>query len=597
MAKLRIKTGIFILILFVFMPAFFSKTQNSGAFETGQASFEVFNASGGHNLNLNPAFNSSITQYTLSLNGPCEIYFRPNLPEGCFFVAEGFRYYAGEYSHTIEINKNKIIPVRFGNDMGLGPAYYIQFILEGNNSGPGNGGGDSGSPPEEINEEINNGITDINDINDINDTINTEGLYLNSLEITSANGIAVFNPGFTRFNTRYTLNALKGDWLIIKMSPGKGVKAIIVGGKIYYTDGPLQLTTSNKDKVEISLIGQKGDSLTYTLLFENSLEAIPQNLPGLVYLRLNNGGIPLSPVFSSETNSYLAEIPLNTERITLNLKGEEGSYTTINNSPRDFLILDNLNELDEAKANFLIGVHKGGLVNYYFLRLLLPGFANNLPPEGTGLLSLKIIAGDKEIDALKYPYGENSFRIPLANLAKNIGISAVAPQGAVMLLGGKSFTGAGFWNYSLPAELSGDNPLYLTIISPDKGGIKTYSLLFYPQKTFIKVLVGSREIVINEAVKTMDAEAYEIKGRVMVPLRFISQALGAEINWHGEKKLVEIINQGRALNLYLNQSVPGMDVPPEIKNGRVFVPLRYIAQELKASVQWQPAEKLVLITK
>jgi hypothetical protein len=40
-----------------------------------------------------------------------------------------------------------------------------------------------------------------------------------------------------------------------------------------------------------------------------------------------------------------------------------------------------------------------------------------------------------------------------------------------------------------------------------------------------------------------------------------------------------------------------MDVAPEIKNGRTFVPLRFVTETLGAEVEWIPETKTIKVSK
>lgn len=59
-------------------------------------------------------------------------------------------------------------------------------------------------------------------------------------------------------------------------------------------------------------------------------------------------------------------------------------------------------------------------------------------------------------------------------------------------------------------------------------------------KDEIKMTVGSNKIVVNGEEQTMDCAPMIVNGRTLVPARFIAQALGADVNWNGEKRVVEI---------------------------------------------------------
>lgn len=94
----------------------------------------------------------------------------------------------------------------------------------------------------------------------------------------------------------------------------------------------------------------------------------------------------------------------------------------------------------------------------------------------------------------------------------------------------------------------------------------------------------------------------------MVPIRAISEAFKAKVEWLPEDKSVSItLNDGRGMvfilmrvgskTAYVNQEPVSLDAPPEIKNGKTFVPLRFIAENFGASVTFKAEDKSILITR
>lgn len=90
--------------------------------------------------------------------------------------------------------------------------------------------------------------------------------------------------------------------------------------------------------------------------------------------------------------------------------------------------------------------------------------------------------------------------------------------------------------------------------------------------------------------------------RVMVPIRYISENLGAQINFYQRKEtntsgiligaidvLVELdINSTKAkLNLGGEDSVVNLDSPVILYDGRTYVPIRFISETLGLNVDWK----------
>ena len=88
----------------------------------------------------------------------------------------------------------------------------------------------------------------------------------------------------------------------------------------------------------------------------------------------------------------------------------------------------------------------------------------------------------------------------------------------------------------------------------------------------------------------------------MVPLRFISEALGEKVDWNGDTKTVIIGDNKATLKIGSNEiNAAGktitIDSPAVIKNSRTFVPLRAISEILGAKVEWNGETRTVSITK
>ena len=82
-------------------------------------------------------------------------------------------------------------------------------------------------------------------------------------------------------------------------------------------------------------------------------------------------------------------------------------------------------------------------------------------------------------------------------------------------------------------------------------------------------------------------------GYTMVPVRFIAEALGADVSWDGTARKVGIDLDGRHFELTIGQLVPGTPVAAVIRDSRTFVPLRYVMESFGAQVGWTQAERRI----
>lgn len=110
----------------------------------------------------------------------------------------------------------------------------------------------------------------------------------------------------------------------------------------------------------------------------------------------------------------------------------------------------------------------------------------------------------------------------------------------------------------------------------------------------IKINVNGKEV-------QMDTKPYIENGRTMVPVRFISEALGLKVDWNGEVQTVSIDEK---INLTIGKAEiekdgvkTKIDAPAVIKESRTFVPLRAIAEISGAKVDWNAETRTVIIKK
>ncbi len=64
--------------------------------------------------------------------------------------------------------------------------------------------------------------------------------------------------------------------------------------------------------------------------------------------------------------------------------------------------------------------------------------------------------------------------------------------------------------------------------------------------TVVQLQLGSRTALINGQTSYLDVPANTIGGRTMVPLRFVSESLGAEVKWDGATQTVRLFSDGSA---------------------------------------------------
>lgn len=91
-------------------------------------------------------------------------------------------------------------------------------------------------------------------------------------------------------------------------------------------------------------------------------------------------------------------------------------------------------------------------------------------------------------------------------------------------------------------------------------------------------------------------------GSTLVPLRIISENMGASVLWNGEERSIIIKKEDTSIYLVLEQKdviVNGetktLSVAPKIINGSTMVPIRFVSQNLDCAVNWDGTNRVVSI--
>lgn len=117
-------------------------------------------------------------------------------------------------------------------------------------------------------------------------------------------------------------------------------------------------------------------------------------------------------------------------------------------------------------------------------------------------------------------------------------------------------------------------------------------------------LTAHAEIQVHLDGKNLnfDVPPIVMNDRTMVPFRAIFAAMGADVVWYGEEKVVcaqlndtEIFMQIGQPFIIVNDEVTLLDTPPVVVNDRTLIPLRAVSEAFKMEVQWDGSTNTVII--
>ena len=109
-------------------------------------------------------------------------------------------------------------------------------------------------------------------------------------------------------------------------------------------------------------------------------------------------------------------------------------------------------------------------------------------------------------------------------------------------------------------------------------------------------------IILNGSPLSTDVPPILKNDRTLVPFRVCAEALGAQVDYAASAKTVTMVKDGTTVTLavdgqvaYINQETVTLDVPAQVMDGRTLVPLRFVSEALNASVEWLEESQQVII--
>jgi len=121
---------------------------------------------------------------------------------------------------------------------------------------------------------------------------------------------------------------------------------------------------------------------------------------------------------------------------------------------------------------------------------------------------------------------------------------------------------------------------------------------------FTTLAADTISITLNGKTIPTDTPPFiDPNNRTMVPVRFISEALGANVAWDANTRTVTVTKGSTVIKLQIdsrqittNGVAATMDTAAIIVDGRTFVPVRYISEALGLTVGWDAGAKTVVLT-
>lgn len=128
---------------------------------------------------------------------------------------------------------------------------------------------------------------------------------------------------------------------------------------------------------------------------------------------------------------------------------------------------------------------------------------------------------------------------------------------------------------------------------------KSYDISDLYSGTDIKLVIGTPTALVNNIPKRVDNDNTDVvpyisaENRTLVPIRFISESLGADVKWDEATKTVTVSKNDTKIEMVIgsaeykvNGAAKTMETAPVITQDRTMLPLRAAAEALGQQVYW-----------
>ncbi|MGQ9512967.1 stalk domain-containing protein [Thermodesulfitimonas sp.] len=127
--------------------------------------------------------------------------------------------------------------------------------------------------------------------------------------------------------------------------------------------------------------------------------------------------------------------------------------------------------------------------------------------------------------------------------------------------------------------------------------------IFFALATATPALAVPTALVVNGRPLQPDVPPVCENGRLLVPLRTAAEALGATVTYDATARTVTVKKQGALITLGVGAAwaragdqTLTLEVPAQVAGGRVLVPLRFLGEALGAYVSWNPVAQAVYLS-
>lgn len=121
-------------------------------------------------------------------------------------------------------------------------------------------------------------------------------------------------------------------------------------------------------------------------------------------------------------------------------------------------------------------------------------------------------------------------------------------------------------------------------------------------KNKVKLTINKNAITVNGSSATIDQAPVIVKGNTLVPIRFVTEAIGGKVDWNEAERRITVFRGGQSMDFWLGQvdyvadgQRKTAEVSPELMNERTLVPLRVLSEHFGWKVTWDEKTRNIML--